>query len=293
MKLCNLIIILLIFIGFNTWADVAYAVTCPSVGTINENCSWILADSPVTLGSITINSGVTATVEGGVSLLMTVDDIDVYGILSLNSGSSITATDNQDVADIRVHPGGILNMFSSSTIGYSESGRISVDVHGTAIISDSVLDVNSFKVYSGAISNVTNTSISAGIIAFYQGSQYTLTGNTLTGGVYVDSDGDGVPDSEDNCIDVANPDQVDSNLDEDDNSTKAGDQHYGNACDPDFDNNGIVNIIDFNEWRKYTGQSVPPAPASIDISGDGLIWIQDFNIWRQYYGKDPGPGIGD
>ena len=108
-----------------------------------------------------------------------------------------------------------------------------------------------------------------------------------------DMDGDGIPDDEDNCREVSNPDQRDTNSAEDDNLSVAGEQHYGNICDPDFDNDGIVSIFDFNEWRKYAGQTVPDCPEDVDLNGDGFCWIQDFNIWRMYYGSPPGPGIGD
>jgi hypothetical protein len=293
MKDCKLTVIVSLFLFLVTWADAVNALTCPVSGTINADCSWTLSDSPVSLGSINIQTGVSATAEPGVSLILSVDDIDVYGTLNIGAGSLIAASDNHNVADIRVQPSGTFNMSDTSAIDYSGSGRVTVDIYGTAVISGATLDVQLFKVYSGATGNITNTTINAGTIAFYKGSDYTLSGNTLKGGVFVDSDGDGVPDDQDNCIEVPNPDQADANSGEDDNIAKAGEQHYGNKCDPDFDNSGIVNIIDFNEWRKYTGQSVPPAPESIDISGDGLIWIQDFNIWRQYYGKAPGPGVGD
>ncbi|MBI4707275.1 MAG: peptidoglycan DD-metalloendopeptidase family protein [Candidatus Omnitrophica bacterium] len=114
------------------------------------------------------------------------------------------------------------------------------------------------------------------------------------GVVLMDADLDGVPDSVDNCRLVANSDQRDSNYPEDDNLNKAGIQHYGDLCDPDFDNNGLVNIIDFNEWRKWAGKTIQQgAPAYVDLDGNGTVWIQDFNIWRKYYGKAPGPGIGD
>jgi hypothetical protein len=108
----------------------------------------------------------------------------------------------------------------------------------------------------------------------------------------MDSDGDGITDNEDNCVDVYNPDQRDTNSEEDDNLSVPGIQHYGNICDPDFDNDGIVSIWDFNEWRRYAGESVPSCPENIDLDGDGFCWIQDFNIWRMYYGNPPGPGIG-
>ncbi|MBI4848652.1 MAG: M6 family metalloprotease domain-containing protein [Nitrospirae bacterium] len=108
-----------------------------------------------------------------------------------------------------------------------------------------------------------------------------------------DADSDGTGDACDNCKNVFNPDQRDSNSAEDDNSAVAGVQHYGDLCDPDFDNNGSVNIADFNEWRRWARSPVPPAPAYVDLDGNGIVWIQDFNIWRKFYGIAPGPGIGD
>jgi subtilisin family serine protease len=108
-----------------------------------------------------------------------------------------------------------------------------------------------------------------------------------------DVDSDGVGDVCDNCREVYNPDQRDTNSGMDDNTSLAGEQHYGNVCDPDFDNNGIVGLADINELRKYYGKTVPPAPADIDLDGNGIIGLSDVNILRQYYGLVPGPGIGD
>jgi len=108
-----------------------------------------------------------------------------------------------------------------------------------------------------------------------------------------DSDRDTLGDACDNCRDISNADQRDTNAGEDDNTSLPGIQHYGNACDPDFDNDGSVSLGDFNEWRQYYRQSVPPASPDLDLDDSGNVGLGDFNIWRQYYRSAPGPGIGD
>jgi hypothetical protein len=108
-----------------------------------------------------------------------------------------------------------------------------------------------------------------------------------------DGDSDGVGDECDNCRDVANPDQRDTNSGEDDNLSIEGEQHYGDICDPDFNNNGIAGLDDFNEFRRYFRRTVPPAPAEVDMNGNGIIGFDDFGIWRKYFRKAPGPGVGD
>ena len=53
-----------------------------------------------------------------------------------------------------------------------------------------------------------------------------------------DTDGDGILDVVDNCIRVANPDQRDTDGD-----------GFGNVCDGDLDNNGIVNSLDYSLFK--------------------------------------------
>ena len=69
-----------------------------------------------------------------------------------------------------------------------------------------------------------------------------------------DLDGDGVLDTLDNCVEVPNgaasgDNQVDSDGD-----------GFGNACDPDYDNNGIVSTTDFGVfYDAFIGASANPA----------------------------------
>ncbi len=93
----------------------------------------------------------------------------------------------------------------------------------------------------------------------------------------------------DNCKLVSNPDQKDDNAAEDDNTSVAGIQHYGDLCDPDFDNDGQVTLTDYATWRMYYRQNVPPAPAYVDLDGDNLVGLSDYAIWRKYYRGVPGP----
>ncbi|MFN7132806.1 MAG: thrombospondin type 3 repeat-containing protein, partial [Myxococcales bacterium] len=55
----------------------------------------------------------------------------------------------------------------------------------------------------------------------------------IRGGSAVDSDGDGIPDSSDNCPTVANPTQANNDGDS-----------LGDACDPDDDNDGVPDGSD-------------------------------------------------
>ena len=64
-----------------------------------------------------------------------------------------------------------------------------------------------------------------------------------------DADGDGILDEADNCITKKNADQRDTDGD-----------GYGNICDPDFNNNNIVDPTDFSLAKSLFGK--PPGPSA-------------------------------
>ncbi|MEO0973632.1 MAG: GC-type dockerin domain-anchored protein, partial [Pseudomonadota bacterium] len=89
-----------------------------------------------------------------------------------------------------------------------------------------------------------------------------------------DADSDGIPDAEDNCTLVANADQRDTDGD-----------GFGNICDADLDNNGIVNRDDFLIFRPRFNSDDPDA----DFNGDGIVNRDDVFILRDSFGQAPGP----
>jgi hypothetical protein len=106
--------------------------------------------------------------------------------------------------------------------------------------------------FATSVGNVGTTIVSStGAIVGDGGDADSFVDNIINGGIVVgggtcsDSDGDGVPDSNDNCPAVANSNQA--NFDGDAN---------GDACDVDDDNDGL---IDTSEPASCTGNP-PPSP---------------------------------
>lgn len=92
--------------------------------------------------------------------------------------------------------------------------------------------------------------------------------------VEVDSDSDGVPDASDNCTLRSNPAQTDTDND-----------GYGNICDPDYDNNRVVNFNDFILMRSAFFK----VDQNIDLDGNGIVNFADMGILRQMLYQEPGP----
>lgn len=103
---------------------------------------------------------------------------------------------------------------------------------------------------------------------------YSMTAVPQTNAGPPDSDADGVIDSQDNCSAVSNPAQRDTDGDS-----------YGNRCDPDFDNNMIVNAGDLAYLRSmfFTTDS------DTDLNGDGAVNAGDLAILKTFFFKAPGP----
>lgn len=102
-----------------------------------------------------------------------------------------------------------------------------------------------------------------------------------------DTDNDGVRDEVDNCINVANGTLLPVPGDPAGNSQRDTDSDgYGNMCDADLTQDGIVSLADFGVFRAAFGSAANP---DSDFNGDGIVSLADFGIFRSQFGKAPGP----
>jgi hypothetical protein len=103
---------------------------------------------------------------------------------------------------------------------------------------------------------------------------------SASGAVYVvfgrlaDADEDGVLDARDNCILDSNADQRDTDGD-----------GYGNVCDADLNQDGVVNFVDLGLFKTVFFNNDPDA----DFDGDGNVNFRDLAQLKADFFKPPGP----
>lgn len=90
----------------------------------------------------------------------------------------------------------------------------------------------------------------------------------------LDSDGDGVDDTVDNCVETPNPAQVDSNAD-----------GFGNQCDTDLNDDCVTNFIDLGLLRIVFFS----ADSAADFNVDGTVNFGDLGVMRAQFLTMPGP----
>jgi len=99
-----------------------------------------------------------------------------------------------------------------------------------------------------------------------------------------DADADGAHDGQDNCVTVVNGpllqdagglSQLDTNGD-----------GFGNRCDADFNNNGVVDSQDGSLLKAAFGSGAFP---DRDLNGNGTVDSQDGALLKSRFGQPPGP----
>jgi len=107
-----------------------------------------------------------------------------------------------------------------------------------------------------------------------------LVGLVATAALAADSDQDGVADNADNCLLDSNPDQADADQD-----------GFGDACDADYDNNGIVDQADVDALQAafLSKEGDANYNAAFDHDGTGSVGLGDFQVVSASLGAAPGP----
>nr|WP_320192374.1 S8 family serine peptidase [uncultured Desulfobacter sp.] len=98
----------------------------------------------------------------------------------------------------------------------------------------------------------------------------TSQGLLLAEAFLADADGDQIPDQDDNCRLTANRAQIDTDND-----------GYGNACDCDLNNDDVVSLADFSNFRQLWGGS----SESADFNSDGRVNQIDYIIFKKRWGS--------
>ena len=101
--------------------------------------------------------------------------------------------------------------------------------------------------------------------------------NVASGNVsqVLDTDGDGLLDNADNCINDANDDQRDTDGD-----------GIGNVCDADFDQSCTVNFLDLGEMK---ANFFLAGDLDTDMNGDGFTNFTDLGALKGDFFLPPGP----
>ena len=104
---------------------------------------------------------------------------------------------------------------------------------------------------------------------------FLLGGSPLHAG---DLDGDGVDDANDNCLEVQNIGQDDTDADD-----------CGNLCDADYDQDGVVGYSDLFEFGPAFGHSGDEEKCHVEPIPGCTVGLVDGSYLLQHFGFAPGP----
>lgn len=263
---------------------------------------------------ITSNSIAVSGIDASTSITITGGEYSINGTGytsaegTVNNGDTVTVRHTSSAAqntsvDTTLNIGGVTDTFSSTTFDSTPntftftdvtdaalSSTIesnSITVTGINVTADISITGGEYKINSGSYQSTPGTvangqTVTVRITSSATGS--TTTDATLTiGGVNdtysvttaSDVDSDGIIDSLDNCTNIANADQLDTDGD-----------LYGNACDADFNNDGIVNSLDTGSFKAdfFTTGNV-----ETDLNSDNIVNSLDLGLYKQRFTFAPGP----
>jgi hypothetical protein len=203
---------------------------------------------------------------------------------STTSGSQFLGTDDAD----------ILQDGDSLTLSFGAVNAIGLYVISNDVLEDNDLVLNAGGGTSSLLKIASQGTLGDGSMVYFLGiiddqvpfttASLNTAGNTaflfniddIVTVAAPDDDGDGIANVEDNCSEVANADQHNSNYPDD---------LYGNLCDADLDDSGFVNFGDLAAFKAAFGTSDPDA----DLDGSGFVNFGDLARFKALFGQPPGP----
>ena len=241
--------------------------------------------------------GITFTYDfGGVQMLATdvFDTTSAPNFLGTDDGDLFQDGDDLRLGFARVQAIGVFfitadELFDDDvtlTAAGATASLVAADVQQTLL--------DGSQVFFLGIVDDTNSFTSAGVGTIGGGFFVYNVDDVITAvSVEPDRDGDGIPDGEDNCPDVPNPDQADRGG----VGAGSGPDGVGDACQcGDVNGSGSVTSADamilFNDARgNPTGALV--APELADVNANGLCTTGDATILFNFLRGVPGANVPD
>ncbi|MEM9056271.1 MAG: hypothetical protein AAGD86_02265 [Pseudomonadota bacterium] len=184
--------------------------------------------------------------------------VDTLNVRGQYSFATVTTTDNADAFQVLEQSGTWLTLGPSAFVGelMLMGGAVNTVDVSTLIVGDTEMELtSSFDFDDG------------------QGLGFSSDSGAFLSAL-ADLDDDSVLNIVDNCVEVPNPPQRDTDAD-----------GFGNFCDGDFDNSCAVNFVDLARLKTVFFSTDPDA----DLNGDGVVNFLDLGLFKDLIFAPPGP----
>ncbi len=252
-----------------------------SDGTIDVSQALYLGFNAEGVGEYTIEGGtfhsgslyVGRVGAGKLTIVGSAAQIDIAGVYDQNEFSDLTVTLDGSVDHLAT-----IQVGSTATFADGATLQIQLADGYTPSVDDSFVVLTAAQ---GVIDH--GLQLVDGSLPPFASKDWTLdtsSGDSVTviyEGLGVDLDG--IPDADDNCVNDPNPSQRDTNGD-----------GFGNLCDADYNNDGVVGVPDWFMLLQAFGSSVGDAnyDPDIDSDGDGFIGTAEYLLMSRRFGLPPG-----